>query len=792
MQKHSLLLTLLFLVSVMTSTAQTTINGKLFDKTLNQPLEFASVALMNTDSTIVTGAMSGTDGSFEMKANAGNYIIKASFIGYKTVCKSLQVTGNTTNAGTLMLEEDLKMLKEVEVKAVLPKTQLKGDAVVTTIEGSVLEHSGNANDVLSKVPGMINLNGTLEVLGRGEPVYYINGRKVTDDSELRNLMSEEMKAVEVVSNPGALYGGDVRCVVRIKTIRRQGDGFGYAITSQAKKYTTGSEFDPSWSVLDLNYRTGGWDFFGKIVYWMNHGFQASDIYGGTNTMKDGQLLSQMQDGILFAKAKQSGIQHIFGANWQISDKHSLGFKIDRSNTYYNHQKIIMDNDFVVNGTVDDHVHSVNQRVTPEGYSWNGNLYYNGNINKLSIDFNADFMVARTNDNNQINETSWAAPVAMESEAHASGNMGAAKLVLSYPIGKGELQAGSEETYAVTHQDYAITMSEIPSSESKTTENTIAGFAQYSLPLSFGQLSAGLRYEYVNFDYTDRINPANDLSRKGSDWFPSLSFATKLGAVGLSLSYTGKTLRPQLHAISSEIMYDNRYTYQSGDPKLKNEKQSTLSLNAQWKWLTFSSTYERVDNGITQWAEPYKDGSVVMLKYSNVDAPYHKLSMYLNASPSFGVYYPRYTIGYSKPYLRMTVTDQREANGTRVVCRNRPMLLLQANNAFRLKDNWQIELNYQFVSKMSHEITNLTRPQHGLDLCLQKSFLKDNALTFNLSWIDILNKTVQHIDVDYGSFILKESIDSRNPGIVLRVSYHFNSADNKYKGSGAGNAVKERM
>ena len=50
---------------------------------------------------------------------------------------------------------------------------------------------------------MIANGDGLEVLGRGAPVYYINGRKITDNSELRNLMSEDIKSVDVVSNPGA-------------------------------------------------------------------------------------------------------------------------------------------------------------------------------------------------------------------------------------------------------------------------------------------------------------------------------------------------------------------------------------------------------------------------------------------------------------------------------------------------------------------------------------------------------------------------------------------------------------
>lgn len=769
----------------------TELKGVVMNAALDEPLEFASVALIRNDS-IITGAMADENGVFNMSATKGRYVLQASFLGFKDVVMPLELKGASVDAGTLRLEEDANILNEVVIRETLPKTEIKGDAVITSIEGSILEHAGNSLDVLGKVPGMINRNGTLEVLGRGEPEYYINGRKVTDNSELRNLMSEDVKSIEVVSNPGALYGGDVRCVVRIRTVKRQGEGFSFALTSQAKKYTTCKDFDPSWTVLDLNYRKGGFDLFGKIVYWSNHGYQISDIRGGTRTLKDGQLLSQIQDGTLSYISEQGGIQHIIGANWQINDKHSMGLKIDKSTSGYMNQNLVIDNDFVVNGIVEDHVYSVNRTRTPESYQWNGNLYYDGNAGKMNINFNADFMIGRGHNETEINETSWTGPVSMKSIALADGNMYAAKLVLSYPVWKGLLQFGSEETYFTGLQKYSINKSDIPAADGENTENTIAGFAQYSLTLPFGQLSAGLRYEHVNFRYDDNINDDSDMSRQHDDWFPSVSFSTQLGEVGMSLSYTGKTLRPRLQYLTNEITYNNRYTYQSGDPRLRSEAQRTLTLSAAWKWLAFSSSYERVDNNITQWASPFNDNGVVMLRYANMSDICRNLNFYLTASPTFGVWNPRYTIGLDKPFLKLHVSDPSETAGERVINRDKPMFFVQTNNAFQFRHSWLVEVNFQYMSRMSQNIADITRPLNSLDLSVQKSFLKDDALTLRLSWNDILNGMIEYIDVDYGCYSFFQSNDHRNPGIVLRASYRFNSANSKYKGTGAGQSVKDRM
>lgn len=792
MKKITFLTTLLMMICATVCHAQgCKINGTVLDNATNEPMGFASVALLQHDSTMVTSAMADGEGRFSLQAKAGNYVLKATFLGYKDYVSTLQVADSEMNID-IKMEEDAAVLQEVVVKSQLPKTQIKGDAVVTSIAGSVLEHSGNALDVLAKVPGMISMNGDLQVLGRGKPEYYINGHKVTDDSELRNLMSEDIKSVDVVSNPGALYGGDVRCVVRIKTIKRQGEGFSYALTSQAKKYTTCKDFDPSWTVLDLNYRTGGWDFIGKIVYWDQHGYQISDIYGGTTTKKDGQMLTQIQDGTLRVKQHQGGMQYQFGTNWQINNNQSVGMKVEYGKNNFCNNTLIMDNDFVENGTVTDHVTSIGVAKSPKNYEWKGNIYYDGTFNKLNINFNADFQKGEAISEKTSNETSWVAPATVKTASDGHQSMGAAKLVLSHPLWKGKLTAGSEGIYADMGEQYSITKTDMPSADGHIIESTIAGFAEYAVGLPFGQISAGLRYEHVDFRYSDRIDASNSLERRLDDWFPSASFATKLGPVALALSYTGKTHRPRLDQLSVETAYDNRYTYQSGDPKLLSEKERTLSLNANWKWLTLSSTYERVDHGITQWGTPYGDGGVVMIRYSNIDSPYRKFSTYLTAAPQIGIWYPRYTVGYSKPNLKLHVPSATEATGEAVIKCNKPMFYLQTNNAFRFKKEWVMEINYQYISKMSDQIANLTKPMHELDMSVQKSFLKDNALTFTLSWNDILNKSIYHINTNFGMAFIQQSNDRRNPGVVLRVSYRFNSAQSKYKGTGAGQSVKDRM
>ncbi len=765
-----------------------TIKGKVVDNDGN-PLEFVNVILRSLpDSAFVAGTVTTEDGTFEV--NGQGDIVQFSIIGYE---KQTLPVSHFKDEAIVKMADLSNTLNEVVVKSTLPKTSLKGNALVTDIVGSVLEHEGNALDVLSKVPGMISMGGNLEVIGRGAPLYYINGRKITDNSELRNLMSEDIKSIDVISNPGAEYGGEVRCVVRIRTIKRQGDGFSFALTSQAKQLIYDChDTEPSWSVLDLNYRRKGWDFFGKVVYWNQRHYQISDIDGGTICKVGDQIIDNRQTGTLDFRNHHGGWQFMGGANWQISEKQSLGFRTEWTNNSIGYKPMVMDEDVFINNQLIDHIYATNDARMTKSHNLSSNLYYDGTFNKLHINFNADHVRSDAGGVTDINETSNSGKTTMQSNSDATTAMTAAKLVFSYPVWKGELQMGTEETFVKASETYAITLASIPRSDASIKESTIAGFAQYAANLPFGQLNAGLRYERTDFDYTDNLYADNNVHRNNNSWFPSFSFSTKVKQVGLSLSYTGKTVRPRYETMSKEISYDNKFTLQTGDPLMKNEIQRTLSLIGQWKWITFTGNYERVDNKVYQKGYPYNDEGVVMIQYTNAVDPLHKLSAYLTAAPSIGFWYPRLTVGIQKQFFETDVIDPRVDGGIRHISLGKPMYLLQTYNTFRLKHSWNIDLDYQYRSSLNHMIYLIDNPVHGMDISVGKSFFKNEALTFRLTWSDVFKTQHERVISDFGACYVDQDNRYNTSAITLRVSYRFNSAQNKYKGTGAGESAKNRM
>ena len=235
------------------------VGGRVIDAQ-GEPLPFVSVALLASDSTYIQGATSDVDGFFQIKVSEVCCILRFSYIGYRT--KYVDVKG--MEIGTIQMEEDQAMLSEIVVKGQMPKTKMTGNSMITTIQGTVLGKSGTAKEMLAKVPGMTLKGEDLEVLGKGTPVFYINGRKMRDKDELKRLHSEEIASVEVITNPGAQYDATISSVVRIKTIRREGDGFD--LNTGFNQDLRFGESDPN-GQLNLRYRHNNLDLFGMVNYW---------------------------------------------------------------------------------------------------------------------------------------------------------------------------------------------------------------------------------------------------------------------------------------------------------------------------------------------------------------------------------------------------------------------------------------------------------------------------------------------------------------------------------------------
>ena len=787
--KKRTVLAALCIISCLTSFAKNSQDwkGKVLDEN-GEPLPYVNVALLAaSDSTVLGGATTDIDGTFTIATDRADGIIMAAMIGYRTQYLK------PSDGLTIQLEPETEFLQSAVATAVMPKTKLTGEGLQTSVRGSVLENAGNALDVLGKTPGIIKGQDGIEVIGKGSPLVYINGHKVTDSGELERLRSNEIQSIEVISNPGAQYSASVRSVVRIRTIKRQGEGFGFNATLEdAQSLRIAGNNDPNLNV-NANYRKNNVDIFaGGNAFRVTHQQKSDELHsetvGSPSYKSEGWLINDIEQRYLYGNA---------GLNWQIADNHSVGVKAEYGHTLSLDQNQVLYNNMLREGAPYDEtttlgIYHIGDKAPS---SLSANAYYNGQAGKLGIDLNVDLYKMKkseANDITEINEKTKEENL-LHTDNGTDSDLYASKLVFSYPIWQGQLQFGTEETFSRISDSYSITGTSIAPAESKVSEDNIAAFASYAFVLpKFGQISAGLRYEHVNYSFTDVLGDGSD-SRKYDNLFPSLSIAGQIGKVQVMASYSAKTSRPGFNLLSSAVRYNSKFIIQSGNPALQPQTINDANVMASWKWLTFVADWARNDGVVSSWSTRYNDDGVIIVKPRNLDKPLRVLATYIVATPTIKNFNLNYTVGVQQQWLTMDIPDPREADGTRTASFNdKPMFIAQLHNTYTTRNGWQFELGSEIHSRAYSANVMLTNVYFDLNAAIQKSLLKDNSLVLRLSGSDLAGLGLTNAYADYGSHFIRQSNRMDTQRVTLSVRYSFNSAQSKYKGTGAGKDAISRM
>lgn len=138
------------------ATVATALGREITGKTVGEnesPTGFVNVVLYS-DSTYVAGTVTDQAGKFSISTSVdGNLTVRMSSVGYETISLPVPVSGNL---GVVRLTPCASELGEVVVRASRPATTMKGNALVTDVEGSPLAIAGTANDVLAHVPMVVD------------------------------------------------------------------------------------------------------------------------------------------------------------------------------------------------------------------------------------------------------------------------------------------------------------------------------------------------------------------------------------------------------------------------------------------------------------------------------------------------------------------------------------------------------------------------------------------------------------------------------------------------------------
>ena len=313
------------------------LTGTIIDEN-GQPVPYANITLLSPkDSTLLTGGVSNESGYFAIPYDLPIVIARITYIGYKTVWRRCE----RPQQGTIRIHPDTYSINGVVVKGEIPQYKMTQGGMTVDVQHSILHDVGTADDLLSMLPMVQGRDGKFEVMAKGEPEIYINNKKVTNASELKQLKSVDVKSVDIITAPGAQYNAEVNAVIRIKTLKAQGDGLSLMATSQTWKNNKWNNYDD----LTLKYRTGGLEVFSTVALDNGHYSNDQDIYQELHIKKD----IYKCDAEIPVRSSWTEFQYQAGLSYDFNTDHSLGLSFSSQKICYDKFKSDMKQNYLKNG-----------------------------------------------------------------------------------------------------------------------------------------------------------------------------------------------------------------------------------------------------------------------------------------------------------------------------------------------------------------------------------------------------------------------------------------------------------
>lgn len=660
-------------------------------------------------------------------------------------------------------------LQEIVVTAKQPATKLVGSTLVSTIPGTNLANLGTALDVLAQLPMIKVADNSISIIGKSNIEIFIDGRPMRDDRELSQLLSSSLRKVELLMAPGAAYASTTGAVLKITTRRNFVQGLSFTDRFQFQRRRKGSVMDD----LNLSYRIGDWELFvdGTINYnnSLSKGVTTNTlVYDGRETIVGSSQHNSYPTttGVIKGGFNYSHGSQAFGAYYRYNPEH--GDFTNKGSEWMDDQAPILRN--------------IDKRI--RAHSHLASLYYeNVFAEKYILHFDGDFR--RSKENNSVATTyPESSNPAVNSKDERTSTLLAGKLSLNFPLLAGEFTVGTQDSYTHTSLDYRMLNSSvseyIPSSMTGAQQTSAALFASWSRMFGKFSLSAGARYEYVDYDF--KVNGIRDeeVSRRDHLLTPDLSLGYSFSdEAQISLSYKMATVKPPYSHLTGSLSYTGLHEIEGGNPGLHDERMHDIQLFGMWKGLMLQADYTRSLDTYAFVKQIYPADNLQLLMHP-VNINVSALNLYLVWSQPIRRWTPNVTVGIYRQWLRL---DN--------IRHDKPIFSYYFDNTFSLPHGWLITANISGSSQGDMHTNRFSASWFTMDASAGKTFL-DKSLTIKLSATDIFNTANNDWTMNTcGVFVNKrQSYDPR--GITLNIIYNFQPRKSKYKGSSAAEEEMKRL
>ena len=660
-------------------------------------------------------------------------------------------------------------LREVVVTAKQPATKLVGTTLVSTIPGTNLVNLGNALDVLAQLP-MIKVEGTsVSVIGKSNVEIFIDGRPMRDELELQQILSSNLKKVELVMAPGAAYDSTTGAILKITTKRNFMEGLSVTDQFQLQRRRR-------WSVMDnlgLGYRIGNLEVFANGTVNHNNSFAKGSttntlIYEGKETVVGGSQRNSYPStaGVVKAGFNYTDGDQSFGACYRYNPERG---------DFHNSGAEWLDNEPMIG-------REIVRKVKAQSHLASA-YYENKFAEKYLVHFDGDFRSSRNS--NHVAPTNPLSPTqAVSSTDYRTSILWAGKLYLSFPLWNGGLTLGTQDSYTNSSLDYRMLNADvceyIPSSFTIARQAAASMFASWSRTFGKLSISAGARYEYVNYDFRVDGRRDDEVSRRYNMLTPDLSLGYSFDEESqISFSYKMATVRPPYSQLTGSLNYVGIHEIEGGNPGLRDERMYDMQLFGMWKDFMLQADFTRAIGTYAYVKQLYPAPTLQLLMHPvNIDVS--ALSMYLVWSRPVRHWTPNVTLGMYRQWL---VLDH--------IKYDKPIFSYYFDNTFSLPRGWMATANMSGQTRGDMHTNRFGTTWFTMDASVGKTFF-NKSLTVKLSATDIFNTANNDWTMNtYGIFVDKrQSYDHR--GVSLNIIYNFQPRKSRYKGQSASEAEMKRL
>lgn len=212
-------LMLLCTLSIFAQNKVISVSGRIVESDSNEPAAQATVQLLALpDSAYAAGIASNEKGWFTLpKVKAGKYLLKISYIGFRTKFVPVQLANNVPakKVGTITLEPDAVMLGEAVITAEAPPVTVKADTTEYSAAAYPVPQGSMLEDLVKKIPGAeVDEDGKITINGKEIKKIMVDGKEFFSDDpkvSMKNLpanMIEKVKAYDKKSDMARITGID--------------------------------------------------------------------------------------------------------------------------------------------------------------------------------------------------------------------------------------------------------------------------------------------------------------------------------------------------------------------------------------------------------------------------------------------------------------------------------------------------------------------------------------------------------------------------------------------------------